>query len=166
MSLTTEFPSLWAEINPRLGELAVEAKELRESPGVSDVSEDVADLHDRLVSARQAQDRLEAILSEVGRLRSRARIAVSERQDEYDDQWRTVMEKTRIGEYDSAKEKNARYDAGSIQQLVNLRRAKRAAADVDEVYEYINLKYRGLDAARREIDSRVRMLTVANQLER
>lgn len=156
--LTVEFPQLWAELNPRLGELAIEANELRQSPGVSEVSEDIVSLHERLVLARQAQDRLEAIFAEVGRLRSRARIVVSERQDMYDDRWRTVMESTRIGEYDSAKEKNARYDAGAIQQLIDLRRAKRVAADVDEVWEYINLKYRGLDTARREIDSRMKTL--------
>jgi hypothetical protein len=156
MSLTTEFSSLWAELNPKLAELVAEVAALRASVTTPDSDSAISDLYEAMVAAGQAQERVEAILAEVGRARSRARIVVSERQDEYDDQWRNTMINTRIGEYDSAKEKNARYDAGSIQQLVNLRRAKRMLADVEEAFDYVNIKFRGLSTAARDIDSRMR----------
>lgn len=154
----------WSTINPKLAALAVEANELR-TIGLSNESETLSDLYERLLRARQSQDRLEAIVAELGRLRSRARIQVAQANDTYEDAWRAVMDKTKIGEYSSAKEREAMYTSGAVQELINLRKAKRLAADVDEVYEYCLLKYRGLDAARREIDSRVRLINVQGMLE-
>lgn len=156
MSLVQEFGQLWADFNPRLAELTAEVAALRASVTVPEAEATVSELHDTLVAADQALDRVETILAEVGRARSRTRVAVAEAQDAYDDQWRTVMQQTRVGEYSSAQERNATYQAGSVEQLIILRRVKRMLADVEESFDYINLKHRGLVAAARELDSRMR----------
>lgn len=154
--LVQEFAQLWADFNPRLAELTAEVAALRGSVSVPEVDATVSQLHDALVEAGQALDRIEMILAEVGRARSRARVAAAEAQDAYDDQWRTVMQRTRVGEYSSAQERNATYAAGSFDQLLVLRRVKRMLADVEEAFDYINLKHRGMVASTRELDSRMR----------
>lgn len=163
MTTTNDFID-WKLVNPKLAELAVEANDLRDI-GKTAEDETLDQLHQRLVRARSNQDRLESIVAELGRLRSRARVKTAEAQDAYDDKWREVMNATKIGEYSSAKEREGIYATGAINQLIALRSAKRTQADVEEVYEYCLLKYRGLDAARREVDSRVRLINVQGMLE-
>lgn len=153
-------------MDPTLKTWRTEAAELRASVEVSDVTASLDTLHAQLVASRRAQDRLEAILADAGLVRARLRKLVSELEGVYEDKWRDAMNATRIGEYASAKEKDATYATQALQELVNVRRAKRMLADAEEVYDYVQVKHRGMDSARRDIDSRIRMISLAAQLER
>lgn len=159
------FSTLWEDLKPELAKLKDEATELRESVGEPDINETPSDLHERLIRQRRAQDRLEAIVADLGSVLSRCQILVSDLENVYEDQWRDTMQKTRIGEYTSAKERDATFAAGSIQQLINLRKAKRFAADVEEVYTYVKFKYYGLDKARRDTEARIKLLSFESHLE-
>lgn len=132
--ISETFSTLWDELVPTLKEYRREAEEVRTTISESYVSG---------VESRVALDRLETIVADLGLIRSRCRIVVSENEDAYEDAWRSTMHKTRIGEYTSAKERDATYTTGAVEQLIALRRAKRMLADVDEVYEYCLIKYRG-----------------------
>lgn len=165
MSLTEEFNTLWSELNPKLAALAIEANTLRELPGVSSESEGISDLHGRLVRTRQAQDRLEAIVADIGRVRSRVRLMVSDAKDAYDDAKITAMQRNRIGEYTSAEERSLTLKAASFDEYRILKQAERKEAEVTEVFDYCQLKYKGLDSARRDIDTRIRLISLQSSLE-
>jgi len=154
------------EVASNLKPYRVEADELRAAPGEVDIDEHVSGLHERLIRSRRAQDRMETLLAELGLIKSRVKMAVVEAQNSYDDQWRNVMERTRIGEYTSAKERDSTYAAGSIEQLIKLRKAQRMLAEVEEVFDYVQLRFRGLDTARREIELRIRIISLESSLER
>lgn len=158
--------SLWDELAPTLKAYKAEVDVLRSTPGPVREDEQLDALYTRLVLTRRCQDRLEAIAADLGMVRSRCKIAVSEAQDAYDDRWREVMINSKVGEYSSAQERNATYTAGAVNELVHLRRAKRMLADVDEIYDYSMFKFRGLDSSRRDTESRIRMLNVESMLER
>ena len=153
------------EINQRLIAWATEATELRGSVSEPNTAETVEDLHERLIATRKAQDRLEAIVADLGRLRSRSRIRVAELQDAYDDAWRNSFSISRVGEYDSAKAQDARHTLAAMNEMIELRKAKRLNADIEEVYDFVVLKHRGLNSSRQDLDLRIKMLSVAGYLE-
>lgn len=157
---------LWADTSESLMLYVKKVNELRLSAGPSASDETISHLHERLVETRNALDEIESYLSDVGQVRARCRQAVYEAEQAYDDAWRATMERTKIGEYTSAKERDATYTTGAVDELVRYRKAKKILADVEEAYEAIQLRYRGLDNARRDIDSRTRMMGIEATLSR
>lgn len=151
---------------PNLLEAAVrEADELRAAGGDSSVQESITDLHSRLVTLRRAQDRLEELAAQSGRIRSRARNTLQQAQDAYDDKVAGAIAGAKIEEYSTAKERNANYDLAALQERLVLRRAKRLLAIVEDAHEFIVLRHRGVDGARRDIDLRFRMMSFEMRME-
>jgi hypothetical protein len=165
MSLN-KFAAFWEDMDETLKQWRNEAVELRESIPAPSVSDNIHSLHEQIVAARRAQDRLESIVGDLGLLRSRLRKLVAELQAEFDDKFAQNVINDRVGEYSSAKAQDARYSAGALVELRNLRKAKKMLLDVEDVYDYVNLRFRGTDSARRDIDSRIRIINLESQLER
>lgn len=164
MLLDTLTP-LWAEVSPALTNYREQAKRLRDSQEPPSIDETPGQIHGRIVNTRIALDELETILADVGLVRSRVEQAVAEAQEAYDDQWRATMERTQIGEYSSAQERNATYTTGAVDELIKLRRAKKLLAEVKEVYDFCQIKYRGLDAARIDTINRAKLFNITGYLE-
>lgn len=163
-SLLALLQPLWGEASQSLKAYKAEVDELRAAPGDLGNAETPQALHERVTLSRRMQDRLEAIVADLGMVRSRCKLAVTEAQDAYDDKWRMAMLKSRTGEYASAQEKNATYAASAIDELVALRKAKRMLAEVEEVYDYALFKFKGLDGSRRDTESVLRMVSVETTL--
>ena len=156
---------LETDLESKLAALATEAKELRESVVEPKQTDSVSTMHASLLAARRALDRLEAIVADVGRLRARARARVAEAKDEFDEATIQAMQKSKIGEYSSAEERRMTYKAASFDQFRALRQAEKQEALISEVYDYCYMRYRGLDGARKDLDTRIRLITLQTSLE-
>lgn len=166
MTELARYSELWDDMDSSLKAWRDEARQLREIADDIDLSDSVQDLHEQLVNFRRAQNRTEAILADAGLVRSRVRKLTDDLLAAYEDKFAENVLNDRTGEYQSAKAQDARYKAGALTELRNLRRAKQMLADVEEVFEFVNIKHRGLDSARRDIDSRIRIISLESQLER
>lgn len=160
-----QFSSLWDELDPKLASLVVEARELREAVSQSKETDSVSTMHANLLAGRRSLDRLEAIVAEVGRLRARAKISVSDAKDAYEEAMIAVMQKTRIGEYTSADERRMTYKAACFDEYRTLRKAEKYEAAIAEVYDYCLMRYRGLDSSRKDLDTRIRLISLQSALE-
>jgi hypothetical protein len=165
-SLTTEFSTLWKDMNPKLAGLLVEADKLRSQYGPGSTQESITDLHMRLVNIRGNLDRLEEIVATVGRVRARARMALTETQDQFDDRQAEIINASHIEAFSTATERNAGYQTQMLDHRLTLRRAKRTLAEVEEVYEYVREMHRSLDANRRDIGTRFSMMSFELRMEK
>lgn len=145
---------------------AVEAHALRESVVFdSSAGDSITTLHERLVMLRKVQDRLEEITAGTGRLRAKCRAAMVQAQDAYDDKVSASIQGSKREEFSSAVERNSSYDLAAMDEKIVLRRAKRLLAQADEVFDYVNMRHRGVDSTRRDIDLRFRMMSFEMRLE-
>lgn len=142
-----------------------EAAELRASPGESTTEETLTDLHDRLVRCRQAEDRIEEILGRLIRLRGMTRKKARASKDVLEDAANEVIRNAKVPEYSSVRERDARYELSVLEQKRAWRKAERTLANVDLAYEFVALTHRGIDAARRDCETRVRIVTLESRLE-
>lgn len=155
-SLYDRFQQLWSELDPALKAYRTEATELRDAPGEVTHGESLQQLHDRLVNTRRSLDRLEGIIADVGLVKSKCKQMVDDLQETYDQAWIAVMQRTRIGEYTSAKERDATYTAGALEERVRLRRGQRILDDINSIHEFCLTKFRGLTASQRDTETRLR----------
>lgn len=154
------------EVPETLARLATEADTLRRAVVFDgDVGDSVTTLHERAIAMRRSQDRLEEITATLGRMRSQARRIVADAQDAYDDKVAEAIAGSQREEYSTAVERNASYDLVALAEKIKLRRAKRVLSQVDEVYEFVNMKNRGLIGARFDMDGRFRMMSFEMRLE-
>lgn len=159
-SLLDKYRHLWDDMDQSLKDYKTEARQLREeSFGDPSYGDGVGALHQRLVSLQRSLHRMTTILGDVGFIRSRLRSLVSDLNDAYEDKWREAFNAAQTGEYMSAKEKDAMYTTRAVQELINLRRAKRMLNDTEAVYELINLYHRSMDSSRRDTDTRLRVIS-------
>jgi hypothetical protein len=164
--LTVVYSAMWEGIDPTLKEWREEARELRESVGELNGGDSLQTLHEHLIAARRAQTRLEALMADCALLRSRIRKLLLDLDAVYEDKFAENVLNDRTGEYQSAKAQDARYKAGALSELRNVRQVKNWLTDVEEVYEFIRTKYWGLDAVRDDLKSLVRIISLESQLER
>lgn len=153
------------QLQDRLAEMCNEAAELRASAGESSTEETLTDLHERLIRCRQAQDRIEEILGKLVRLRGIARKQARARKDELEDQLSQIIRASRPVEFSSVREREARYDVDAFEQKRAWRNAERTLANVEMAHEFVTLVYRGIDSARRDVEVRVRLVSLDSRLE-
>jgi hypothetical protein len=145
--------------------LAEEATKLRDSIRPFNIDESVQDLHETLVQCRAVRDRLEQMVSLLGLKKSQAHSTAVEAQQTFQDAWDEAANSSKVGEYSSAKEREATYNAQCLVQLIAARKAKRAEDDLAGVYDFCQSKLRGVDAIRRDLDARIKMLSMIGFLE-
>lgn len=127
-------------------------------------SEGPADLHETLLKHRKALDALEEIVARTGRLKARADMVVREKQNVLEDA--EVHAETLKSEYSTALEKNSHIKAQTVDQRIAWRKAVRQRDQVADAHEYVKTLYRGLDGSRRDLDTRIRLITLQTSLEK
>lgn len=158
--LYVQFKELWSDLDSMLRKYRDEVTELRDAAGPVHHSESMIQLKDRLTTNRQSLDRIEAIIADVGLVRAKCKQMVAELEESYEQRWAEVMGQTRVGEYTSAKERDATYATGAIQERVNLRRGEKILADISSVHEFCLTKFRGLSTAQRDTETRLKLFNV------
>ena len=142
-----------------------EVADLRSQCGIGEGSP--AELHKQLVKNRQAMDRAETFVAQLARLHSRAQIAEQDLAGELEDaEAKALKQAGAAEEFSTAKERNARLNVLTIDHRIALRKATRQRAEISEVLEYARTLYRGMEASRRDVETRLRMITLEGGLDR
>lgn len=139
-----------------------EASSLVVDLGLPDISETPADLHVRLLTTRAAMTRVSDLCNQIVRLRSRIKQVVIDREGELEDAEATVLstdnKKAFVEEFSSAKERNAKLAAKTLNERMRLRSVKKVMADIEGCYEYAKNKLWEFDRSVRDIDTRLRIM--------
>lgn len=138
-----------------------EVANLVEDLGPPHLGESLTDLHTRLLVTRAAMSRVSELAGDLTLLSGRVRRALIDRRGELEDAEATVVSTRRpvvIEDFSSAKEKNARIAAGTIESRVKVRHTEKVLADVEAAGYYVRDRHRELDRAVRDIDTRLRIL--------
>lgn len=165
MSLSDVLRSLSEEMSEGLKRVVSECHEIRTKVSPGSITEGPTELHERLLTARHAQDRAEMIVAELGRLHSRASIAVADLRGRLEDA-EASAELPPAEDYSTARERNARLSLAVVDERIAVRRATRQKEEVWEALEYCRLLHRGIDGSRRDLDLRIRLLSMQTMLER
>lgn len=114
-------------------------------------------------------DRVEAILADIVRVRARTAQEVADRRAALNDHWNDIASKSKVGfAYGDAapRERYARYSQETIPEERALRRAEKLDREVGAAQEIVRTFHRGLEGVRRDLDLRIRLISLAGQLER
>jgi hypothetical protein len=159
--------SLSEELPEALKHAILTVSDLRAQVGVGELDGSPADLHKQLVKNRQAMDRTETFMAQLARLHTRAQIAEQDLAAELEDAEAQAVKKAgAVEEYSTAKERNARLNLHTIDQKIALRKATRQRAEISEALEYVRTLYRGMEGSRRDVETRLRMITLEGGLDR
>lgn len=150
----------------RLSELLEEAQELRDRVSAGGMSDSLATLHDRLVTAGMARDRVEQILVTFLRAHGRAKESVADARAAYDQAWQQLATERKVGfsEYATAREREAAIDAKALKERMALLLAEKNERQIWTALEYVRQLSRGIDSVRRDIELRVRIITTESRL--
>lgn len=140
--------------------------DLREQVEAGELTDGPVEIHERLLKARHAQDRAEAVVASLQRMYSQQQRIVAARKAELDDAEATMVGTLRIDDFSTAKERNSHLTLATVEQLLHLRRAERAAAEVKEALDYCQMLHRGIDSTRRDFELRTRLMSLQGQLDR
>lgn len=142
-------------------ERSSEAMALVHDLGDPHVDESFSDLHTRLLVTRSAMTRLAALLGELIQIRFRVEQVLIDRRGELEEAEAVVVGQQRhvVEDFSSAKEKNARLAAGTLESRRRVRVIEKLLKDVDAAVEYIRTRHRELDRAVRDIDTRLRIIS-------
>lgn len=145
-----------------------EAYELRDAIRAGEPGETLEGLHSALVIARQSIDRLERIVVDLVRIRNRAQNHLALSKEAFEDAVDIAIGKPtpgRLDEYATGREKQAEWHLAAMAELFALRRAERLSRDVDTAVEVAKTIHRGADNARRDLDTRIRLVGLEGRYE-
>lgn len=160
--------SLSKEMQPKLIDAVTKAREARESCPSGTVNDDPHILHEHLLMTRAQIERLEHLTAEIGLVRGRVMGAVQDTKGAYEDAYMTAATSNDVGfaDYSSAKEKDANYDLRAIKEKIEHRKAERLHRDVDNAWQYCRTLLRGAEGVHRDLEVRIRLITLAGQLDK
>lgn len=131
--------------------------------GAPSTAETPADLHERLLVTRAAMTRVSEITGSLTLLSGRVKAALVEARGELDDEESSIVTRrpkvSFTEDYSSAKEKNARIGAATLETRRKVRQTEKVAVDLDAALAYARDRHRELDRAVRDIDTRLRLLS-------
>ena len=167
-ALTTILNALSTEVSPKIISVLEEAHETRSKVKSGVVSDSPMDLHDQLLHNRQQIERLEFLTSELVLLKSRTVQEVQNRKGLYDDAYTAAATKPSIGfaDFASAKEKDAHFALGAMDEQINLRKAEKLHRDVDSAWDYTRILLRGAEGVQRDLELRIRLISLTSSLEK
>lgn len=165
-SLERLFVALSVDLTPTCAQVLYEARAARELVHAGDPHDAVPELHEQLLHNRSRIDYLESLTSRMLLVRSRSQQAVSDAKAAVDDAVMNTAAKpsSRLGEYASAKEKEVHFALGAVEQTMTLRKAERLHRDVDSTWDYCRVLLRGAEQVQRDLEIRLRMLSVTGVL--
>lgn len=168
MNLQEIADSLSADLKAELVKAVTTAREARDACPSGTVEDDPGTLHEHLLLTRAQIERLEGLTATLGRIRSRVNGMVEDLKGEYEDAYMQAATSNSVGfgDYTSAKEKDAHYDLAAIKQKVALRKGQRTFRDVDASWNYCRTLLRGAEGVHRDLEVRIRLITLQGQLDR
>jgi hypothetical protein len=104
------------------------------------------EMHQQLVINRAMIERLEYVTSSLGFMRTRTEQAVATAKAEYDDAYMRAATKKTVGfaDYASAKEKDAHFALGTVDETLRLRKLEANHRDVTAAWDYCRTLLREL----------------------
>lgn len=167
-ALASILDDLSEEISPTLIEVLKEATRARENVTQGEESAGLPDIHTHLVRNRSMIEFLENATARLTLLKSRTAKAVATRKGAYDDAYMKAATKPSVGfaDYASAKEKDAHYNLSTIEETMALRKAEAMHRDVESAWDYCRQLLRGAEGVQRDLETRIRLITLTSSLER
>lgn len=172
MSASNELAEFVAKLSEEVPHALIEAihqvADSRNLVTSGEYGDDHETIHSMLVKNRRQIERMEEIVGNLVLLRARTQQAVNARKAAYDDAYMEAANKPSIGfgDYQSAKEKDAHFNASCVEESMSLRKAERTHSDVSSAHEYCRIMLRGAEGNQRDLELRMRLMSVANVLER
>jgi hypothetical protein len=144
-----------------------EAAEARELIRVGTEDADLATIHGYLVHNRRMIERLEHLTATFVLMKSRTASAVAARRAAHDDAYvaAATAPSVSFGDYSSAKEKDAHYSLKTLDQQLALRKAEQSHRDVEAAHEYCRILLRGAEGVQRDLEQRIRLVSLTSRLE-
>lgn len=140
-----------------------EAFSLVSELGPPNTGESLSDVHTRLLVTRSVMSNVSESVARLIRVRGMVRQEQIEREGVLDDaESAALSEPTKpsfVEDYSSAKERNAKLGAKTLQERISVREAKTVAVDIDSAFEYARNRLWELDRAVRDVDTRLRIVT-------
>lgn len=144
-----------------------EAFELRTSALIRpDKDDGPTELYDKLLLLRANLDRLDTLLLNALRIQRNSSLVAQLAKEQLEDAWNKVAASAHAQEYSSAKEREALYSVKTLDLKIVARKTEKARAELDFLVEYLKTAHRGMDGARRDLDTLVRARSAALALER
>jgi hypothetical protein len=140
-----------------------EAANLPAALGPPNRAETPTDLHERLLVTRAAMTRVSELAGELTLLTGKVKAALVEARGSLEDAEGEIVTARRPAfttEYNSAREKDARLGAGTLDHRRKVRQAEKLLAEVEAALYYSRDRHRELDRAVRDIDTRLRIITI------
>jgi hypothetical protein len=145
-----------------------EAQELRYTGGLPALELGVSEVLARLADIRRRLDRIEVLISDVARFRSRLRVVLNESKARVDDTWAEKVagsggrgNRVSIGTFEDApREKYARADVAVMGLRIVARRRERVFDAIGDTYDGVDRVRRGLDSVRYDLHAMLRVLSV------
>jgi hypothetical protein len=160
--------SMSGEVPGVLIQAVKDAAEARSQVQSGELSDDPVTIHERLLYNRQQIERLEDLTSKFVLLKSRTAQSVAKAKGAYDDAYTAAATKPSIGfaDFSSAKEKDAYFAAACVTEAIALRKAEALHRDVDSAWDYCRILLRGAEGAQRDLELRMRLISLTSSLER
>lgn len=167
-NLQSALDTLTKDVAPVLIEAITQARATRDDVRAARADDDMDALHAQLVVNRGMIERLEYLTSTLGFMKSRTEVAVAQRKAEYDDAYMRSATKKAVGfsDYATAKEKDAHFSLGTVDETIRLRKAENVHRDVLAAWDYCRTLLRGAEGVQRDMELRVRLISLRSQLER
>lgn len=156
------------DLAPVLIDAIEQARDARDGVRAVQADDDMDTLHQQLVINRAMIERLEHLTSTLGLMKSRTEQAVAQRRAEHDDAYMHSATKKNVGfsDYASAKEKDAHFALGTVDETLRLRKAEATHRDVAAAWDYCRILLRGAEGVQRDMETRIRLISLKSQLER
>lgn len=160
--------SLSSKVAPAIIHALKDASHARDMVIGGETDDGPAELHEQLLHNRRQIERLEHLTSQFVLLKSRAAQQVAAAQGAYDDAYMAAATKKSIGfgDYTSAKEKDAHFNLATVEETITLRRTLALHRDVESAWDFCRILLRGAEGVQRDLELRLRMISLTNSLER
>lgn len=160
---------LSTEVAPQIINTLQEATEIRNNVVAGeDVNEDPVVLHNYLLHNRAQIERLENLTAHLVLLKSRTAQLTANKRAAYDDAYMKAATKPSVGfaDYATAKEKDAHFNLETVDETIQLRKAESLHRDVDSAWDYCRILLRGAEQTQRDIELRIRLISLTSSLEK
>lgn len=160
--------TLNSEVAPQLIKSLSEISEIRKSVHAGSMEDTPVDLHTQLVFNRAAIERLEVLVGQLTLLKARTDDILSKRKAAYDDAYMKAATKPSLslGDFSTAKEKDAHFNLAATEEMFAMRKAEAFHRDVYAAWDFARIYLRGAEQTQRDIDTRIRLITITHSLER
>ena len=135
---------------------------------VANVSENLSDLHNRLLIVRARQQRVSELVGTLIRVQANVRKLVLDRKSELSSAEAKVIVPTKTvfqaDDYSSAMERNAKLKGKTLEERIALTAAEKLQVDVDAALAYANNAYRELGNQAFDVSTRIKVLGMEGTL--